>query len=262
MLLKEIFLFILVIFTKSISEECIDSLPSFKNCTSVKNTSDNYSCCYFTAKINNKNSAACIRILKDLTIIKDKIQSKKEILDCKEDGNPKESLLKYNIQLLYRKHIKTLKIKTNELFTLAFCKRVTNNIIKFKIYEYMTNDINNTIKDSFGDFKFLENKIKSLYFKYSLTQKKKMIENLDEIYHLETENISTFNIDILNKLNSLNKHINYFIFGKRNKYKTICEKLNSFLNMKVRSRSDRNKRIIKRRKRRRIKIRKKMKKKE
>ena len=79
MLLKEIFLFILIVFTKSISEECIDSLPSFKNCTSVKNTSDNYSCCYFTAKINNKNSAACIRILKDLTIINDKISSVKKI---------------------------------------------------------------------------------------------------------------------------------------------------------------------------------------
>ena len=79
MLIKEIFFFILVILTKCISEECIDSFPSFKNCTSVKNTSDNYSCCYFTAKINNKNSASCIRILKDLTIINDKISSVKKI---------------------------------------------------------------------------------------------------------------------------------------------------------------------------------------
>lgn len=99
---------------------------------------------------------------------------------------------------MHRKRIKKVKIKTNELFTLAF-----NNIIKFnsdvlsgfkpiifEIFDYMTNNINNTIKDSFGNFK------------------KKMIENLDEICCLGKENISTFNIDIVNKLNSLNKHIN------------------------------------------------------
>ena len=122
-----------------------------------------------------------------LTIFKDKIQTKKEILNCKEDGNPKESLLKYNIQLLYRKHIKKVKFKMNELFTLAFCKRVTNNIIQinsdnisilsdavpfnyllipkikeilsdfkpiiFEIFEYMTNNMNITIKDSLGILK-------------------------------------------------------------------------------------------------------------
>ena len=54
----------------------------------------------------------------------------------------------------------------------------------------MTNNINNTIIDSFGNFK------------------KKTIENLDEICCLGKENISTFNIGIVNKLNSLNKHIN------------------------------------------------------
>ena len=61
--------------------------------------------------------------------------------------------------------------------------------IIFEIFDYMTNNINNTINDSFGNFK------------------KKMIENLDDIYCLGKENLSTFNIDIVNKLNSLNKHI-------------------------------------------------------
>ena len=72
-----------------------------------------------------------------------------------------------------RKHIKKVKIKTNELFALAF-----NNIIKFnsdilsgfkpiilEIFDYMTNNINNTIKDSFGNFTsihlYIENKINS-----------------------------------------------------------------------------------------------------
>ena len=207
---------------------------------------------------------------KHITIFKEKIQSKKETLDCEEDGNPKENLLKYHIQLLYRKHIKKIKIKMNELFTLAFCKRVTNNIIQFnsdnicilsdtvpfnsllkpkikeilsdfkptisEIFDYMTNNINMIIKDSFGDFKSLEYKIKSLYLKYSSAQKKKMIENYEEIYYLETENISTFNIDILNKLNSLNKHISYFIFGKkyaeRIKQQISIEKMNPLQNIK------------------------------
>ena len=57
-----------------------------------------------------------------------------------------------------------------------------------------------------------------------------MIENYEEIYYLETENISTFNIDILNKLNSLNKHISYFILGKKyaeiNEQQINIEKLN------------------------------------
>ena len=46
-----------------------------------------------------------------------------------------------------------------------------------------------------------------------------MIDFYDEIYFLETENISTFNIDIINKVNSLNKHINFILFGKL--YKNI-----------------------------------------
>ena len=190
---------------------------------------------------------------KYITIFKDKINSKKEVLNCKEDGTPKENLLKYNIQIKYRKHIKNAKLKMNDLFTLSFCNRVTNNIKQFnsdnipiledivpfksllrpkiqeilsdfkptinELFDDMKNNINSLIKESFEVFKPLESKIKNLYSKYSLAQKKKMIDFYDEIYFLETENISTFNIDIINKVNSLNKHINFILFGKL--YKNI-----------------------------------------
>ena len=204
---------------------------------------------------------------KYITIFKEKINSKKEILNCKEDGTPYDNLIKYNIQLIYRKLIKKVKIKMNELFTLAFCNRVTNNIKQYnsdniciladvipfnsllnpkikeilsdfkptiiEIYDYVTNNINFIIRESFGEFKSLEYKIKNLYSKYSSTQKKKMIENYEEIYYLETENISTFNIDIINKLNSLNKHINHFIFEKKNenKIQINIKKLNPLRNL-------------------------------
>ena len=190
---------------------------------------------------------------KYITIFKDKINSKKEILNCKEDGTPKENLLKYNIQIKYRKHIKNAKLKMNDLFTLSFCNRVTNNIKQFnsdnipilediipfknllrpkiqeilsdfkptinEFFDEMKNNINSLIKETFEVFRPLESKIKNLYSKYSLAQKKKMIDFYDEIYFLETENISTFNIDIINKVNSLNKHINFILFGKL--YKNI-----------------------------------------
>ena len=65
-----------------------------------------------------------------ITKFKEKIDSKKETLKCKEDGNPEVNLLKYEIQLIFRKHIKNVKLKINELFTLPFCKQVTNNIIQ------------------------------------------------------------------------------------------------------------------------------------
>lgn len=190
---------------------------------------------------------------KYITIFKDKINSKKEILNCQEDGTPEDNLLKYNIQIKYRKHIKNAKLKMNDLFTLSFCNRVTNNIKQFnsdnipilediipfknllrpkiqeilsdfkptinEFFDEMKNNINSLIKETFEVFRPLESKIKNLYSKYSLAQKKKMIDFYDEIYFLETENISTFNIDIINKVNSLNKHINFILFGKL--YKNI-----------------------------------------
>ena len=186
-----------------------------------------------------------------LTLFKEKIKIKKESLDCnKEDGRPKENLLIYNIQLKFRKHIKNVKMKVNELLTKGFCNQVTNdliqsnsnkipileNITRFEsllkpkiseilsgfdstindIYDMMLNNMIPIIEESFGYFKPLEKKIKILYKNYSLEQKTKMINFYDEIKFLETENILTFNKDLNNKLNTINKEINFYLFGDIN----------------------------------------------
>ena len=57
-----------------------------------------------------------------------KTKSKKETLKWKENGNPAENLLKYDLQIKFRNHIKQ---KMNEVFSLSFCNRVTNNIMSF-----------------------------------------------------------------------------------------------------------------------------------
>jgi hypothetical protein len=44
-----------------------------------------------------------------------------------------------------------------------------------------------------------------------------MLDFYKEIYFLETENISAFHISIINKVNNLNKHINFKPFGKNSK---------------------------------------------
>jgi hypothetical protein len=179
-----------------------------------------------------------------LRVFKEKIKSKKKNLDCnEEDGKPKQNLLKYNIQLKFKEHIKKVKIKVNELLTIGFCNQVKNNIIQsnsdsipilediiqFKtllkpkiveilsgfdstindIYDMMLNNMISIIEDSFGYFKPLERKVKNLYKNYSLEQKTKMTNFYNEIVFLETENISTFNSDINNKVNTMNKEINF-----------------------------------------------------
>ena len=183
--------------------------------------------------------------------IKAKIKSKKEKLKCKEDGNPTQNLLKYDIQLKFRNHIKEVKLKMNKLLTLPFCNQVTNNIIQYNsdniplledittfnillkpqveeilsdfestindIFDYMVNNIKLIIKESFEDFKKLGNRVNKLYLEYAAEQKKKILDFYKEIYFLETENISAFNISIIDKVNNLNKHINFKLFGKNTK---------------------------------------------
>jgi hypothetical protein len=78
------------------------------------------------------------------------------------------------------------------------------------------------IEESFGYFKPLEKKVKNLYKNYSLEQKTKMTNFYNEIVFLETENISTFNSDINNKVNTMNKEINFFLFGNIKPEKRKC----------------------------------------
>ncbi len=194
-----------------------------------------------------------------ITKFKKKIELKKESLNCKENGQPEENLLKYEIQLKFRNHIKKVKKKINELFTLPFCNKVTNEIIQYNsdkisilendipfnvllkpkiveilsdfeptikdIFEYMIKNIIPIISESFGNFKTLERRVIKLYTSYSEEQKKKMLDFYEQIFFLESENISSFNIDIINKVNTVNKHINNFLFGKiKSKKKKIKKK--------------------------------------
>lgn len=208
-----------------------------------------------------------------LRVFKEKIKLKKKSLDCnKEDGKPKENLLKYNIQLRFKEHIKKVKIKVNELLSKGFCNQVTNNIIQsnsdniptlediiqFKvllkpkiieilsgfdstindIYDMMINNMIPIIEESFGYYKPLEKKIKILYKNYSLEQKTKMTNFYDEIKFLETENISTFNNDLNNKLNTINKEINFYLFGdisseKRSSYFTCLKGVKDLANLEI-----------------------------
>ena len=193
--------------------------------------------------------------------LKVKIKNKKDILDIKGDKHS-SNLLKYDIQLIFRNHIKKVKDKINELFSLSFCKQITDNIIQFNsdsipiiendcnfnnllkpkieeilsdfqitindIYQYMIDNIKPIIYDSFNNFKGLKIKVCEIYLDYSNEQKKKMLEFYNEIYSLEIENISTFNINILDKVNNLNKYINYIIFGNKKK-KNISNILENML---------------------------------
>ena len=193
--------------------------------------------------------------------LKVKIKNKKDILDIKGDKHS-SNLLKYDIQLIFRNHIKKVKDKINELFSLSFCKQITDNIIQFNsdsipiiendcnfnnllkpkieeilsdfqitindIYQYMLDNIKPIIYDSFDNFKGLKIKVCEIYLDYSNEQKKKMLEFYNEIYSLEIENISTFNINILDKVNNLNKYINYIIFGNKKK-KNISNILENML---------------------------------
>lgn len=182
---------------------------------------------------------------------KDKIKSKKEILKCKQDGTPESNLLNYEIQLKFRKHVKNVKNKINKLLDLSFSNQLTFNTIQFnssnisilennsifgkllkpkveeilsdfeliinEIFDYMMNNINPIIKESFWEFQNLEKKVSKLYSKYSSNQKEKMMKFYEQIYYLETENIYTFNTSLIDKVNNLNKQINYILFGKKNK---------------------------------------------
>ena len=98
----------------------------------------------------------------------------------------------------------------------------------------MMNNINPIIKESFWEFQNLEKKVSKLYSKYSSNQKEKMMKFYEQIYYLETENIYTFNTSLIDKVNNLNKQINYILFGENKQSKVIpkiVEKsINTFIN--------------------------------
>jgi hypothetical protein len=92
----------------------------------------------------------------------------------------------------------------------------------------MLNNIKPIIIESFGDFNQLGKRVNKLYLDYAAKQKEKILDFYKEIYFLETENISAFNLSIIDKVNNLNKHINFKLFGKNTKLNKKILKLGKF----------------------------------
>ena len=205
-------------------------------------------------------------ILKEcLNKFKAQIESIKDILLCDQNGQPESNLLKYDIQLRFRRHIKNAKEKINSLFTLPFCTQITNNIVQYNsfnipiledviafnkllkpkveevlsdfeltindIYDYMICRIKPIIAESFNDYKHLERKVSKLYTEFAKKQKKEILDLYEKIYSLETKNIESFNISIIDKVNNLNKHINFLLFHKeQNKGSKVLKKIGNIVN--------------------------------
>ena len=176
------------------------------------------------------------------------LEKKMYSLKC-ENGVPEENLMKYHIHIKFREIIENTKIKMSQLFTKPFCDEVTHNIIQssvdnisiledkvpfnqlikpkiinilsdfettiLDIFDYMTNQIYSLIDNAFGFYKNLKYKVETLFKDYANEQKEKVQNFYKEIYYLETENVLTYNNDLVNKLNSLNKEINYSLLGKK-----------------------------------------------
>ena len=177
------------------------------------------------------------------------LKNKMEILECNEDGSPKENLMKYHLHLKFKEYIEKTKIKMSDLLTESFCKEVTHNILQYnsdnisilednvafnnlikpkiikilsdfeptisEIFDYMNKQIYPIIENSFGNYKKLKSTIEKLFSDYGKEQKIKVQNFCNEIYYLETENVLTYNNDLLNKSNCLNKHINHYLLGKK-----------------------------------------------
>jgi hypothetical protein len=206
------------------------------------------------------------------------LEKKMEILNCNEEGKPKENLMKYHIHLKFKEHIEKTKIKMSELFTESFCNEVTNNIIQFNadnisiledtvafntlikqkiidafiffeptildIYDYMNSQIIPLIDSSFGDYYNLKIKVVKIFSDYADEQRKKVQDIFKELYYLETENVLTYNNDLINKVNCLNKHINFYLLGKKLKRHETEKEDNSKKNAEKNEKNSAKKKIV------------------
>ena len=164
---------------------------------------------------------------------------------------PEGKLLKYEIHVQYKDYITLSKEKVNDFLTIEFCNYVTNNIkmtnidqitiledkIPFqllitpkikeilKIFEEVINNIYRLIKEkigltinsSFGEFLNLKDKINDIYDDYSEFQYKNMKKIYDEICLLETNNITSFDLELNYKCHVLVRKILNFLYKKENK---------------------------------------------
>ena len=206
------------------------------------------------------------------------LEKKMEILNCNEEGKPKENLMKYHIHLKFKEHIEKTKIKMSELFTESFCNEVTNNIIQFNadnisiledtvafntlikqkiidafiffeptildIYDYMNSQIIPLIDSSFGDYYNLKIKVVKIFSDYADEQRKKVQDIFKELYYLETENVLTYNNDLINKVNCLNKHINFYLLGKKLKRHETDKEDNSKKNAEKNEKNSKKKIVL------------------
>ncbi len=161
---------------------------------------------------------------------------------------PEGKLLKYEIHVQYENYIKQSKEKVNDFLTLDFCNYVTNSIkmtnidqitiledkIPFellitpkikdilKIFEEIINNIYKLIKEKIGisinncfrDFKNLNDKVNEIYDDYSELQFKNMKNIYNEICLLETNNITSFDLELNYKCHVLVRKILNFLYKK------------------------------------------------
>ena len=206
------------------------------------------------------------------------LEKKMEILNCNEEGKPKENLMKYHIHLKFKEHIEKTKIKMSELFTESFCNEITNNIIQYNsdnisiledtvafnnlikqkiidaftffeptildIYDYMNSQIIPLIDNAFGYYHNLKIKVVKIFTDYADEQRKKVQDIFNELYSLETENVLTYNNDLIYKVNSLNKHINFYLLGKKLKRNEIDKEDNSKKNAEKKEKNSIKKNIV------------------
>ena len=206
------------------------------------------------------------------------LEKKMEILNCNEEGKPKENLMKYHIHLKFKEHIEKTKIKMSELFTESFCNEITNNIIQYNsdnisiladtvafnnlikqkiidaftffeptildIYDYMNSQIKPLIDNAFGYYHNLKIKVVKIFTDYADEQRKKVQDIFNELYSLETENVLTYNNDLIYKVNSLNKHINFYLLGKKLKRNEIDKEDNSKKNAEKKEKNSIKKNIV------------------
>ena len=64
------------------------------------------------------------------------IKSEMERLSCNSQGEPINNLMKYDIQLEYINHIRTIKEKINVLFTESFCIEITNYRTQYNLNRF------------------------------------------------------------------------------------------------------------------------------
>ena len=206
------------------------------------------------------------------------LEKKMETLNCNEEGKPKENLMKYHIHLKFKEHIEKTKIKMSELFTESFCNEITNNIIQYNsdnisiledtvafnnlikqkiidvftffeptildIYDYMNSQIIPLIDNAFGYYHNLKIKVVKIFTDYADEQRKKVQDIFNELYYLETENVLTYNNDLIYKVNSLNKHINFYLLGKKLKRNEIDKEDNSKKNAEKKEKNSIKKNIV------------------